>query len=416
MKLYYLLIIILITSCSLPKNESYYDNIIHFEDALRSMEEVKLSVLIDSIDLIPLQTNENCLLRNTYWFTHTPPYICVSGHLFDYDGNFKYKIGVLGGGPCEDFYRPIEILYNPSQNLFLSKGTKLILYDKEGKCTGIEKQLFLTNKDGKIISGNEKLKEKAIAGNNFIFNNNYDSLLWIDRNLHELKQIKISNPGNISLFLDESDRYYRLFTTNRDSTLFYNYWNDTIYRVTSTDIKPKWVINLGQEKAPEELRIHAQKLKEELFLACVRSSRARGNIDWNEIDALRLTKDKKAIWAIYETTNYLFFIWSKISPNNFHRNVSDFYLQIAYYNKKTGETIAVKGPGFTDDILGTGPFNPVYGVFTDNLMKVIWPFELTELIEKKQAKGEEVHPRLLELHKQMSDEDNPFLMVAHLKK
>ena len=42
----------------------------------------------------------------------------------------------------------------------------------------------------------------------------------------------------------------RSFTTNLASVLFYNYVNDTIYRVLDDVIEPRWVIDLKENKIP----------------------------------------------------------------------------------------------------------------------------------------------------------------------
>lgn len=49
-------------------------------------------------------------------------------------------------------------------------------------------------------------------------------------------------------------------------------------------------------------------------------------------------------------------------------------------------------------------------------MQVVWPFRLRAEIKEKQARGEKIHPRIVQLLEQVDDEDNPLLMVAHLKK
>ena len=416
MKAYLFLSLALLLSCSSPEKQIFHDdNIVRFGEAIQNTRKVRLSELVDKIELVPLETTENSMLRDTYWYTHTPPYICVSGNLFDYNGKHKFKIGRKGLGPCEDFYTAINVLYHPIHNIFFSKATKMIIYDEHGVCTGLEKQLYLTdNKHGLIVSGTDHLRGYAVAGENFIINNNHDSLLWIDINLKKIKQIPMPISGGINRFLDSGSRYARTFTTHHDSTLFYNYWNDTIYRVNSTNIEPRWIIDLGDEKAPEEVRLRYDELLKEKFQAML-AVRSGIPLKEHEIDALRLTKDKKAIWAVYETDDYLFFTWSKISPNNVIRDITDFQLQVGYYNKITRETVAVEGGGFMDDIFFTGRYLPKFGVFDNKLMQVIWPHELASFIEQKQREKKKVHPKLLELSKKMSDEDNPFLMVAHLK-
>ena len=407
---------LLLFSCSSPEKQIFHDdNIVRFGEAIQNTKKVRLSELVDKIELVPLETNEHSMLRDTYWYTHTPPYICVCGHLFDYNGKHKFKIGRKGQGPCEDFYTAIDVLYHPIHNKFLSKASKMIIYDENGVCTGLEEQVFLTdNKYGKIVSGADQLREYAVVGENFIINNNNDSLLWMDINLKKTKQIAMPVSGRIDGFFDGKNRYARIFTTHHDSTLFYNYWNDTIYRVNSTNIEPRWIIDLGDEKAPEEVRLRYDELLEEKFHV-MRAVRSGFPVKDHEVDAIRLTQNKKAIWAVHETSDYLFFTWSKISPNNSHRNITDFQLQVGYYNKKTKETVAVEGGGFIDDIFFTGRYHPKFGVFDNKLMQVVWPYELALFIEQKQKDKKKVHPKLLELSKKMSDEDNPFLMVAHLK-
>lgn len=45
----------------------------------------------------------------------------------------------------------------------------------------------------------------------------------------------------------------------------------------------------------------------------------------------------------------------------------------------------------------------------------IWPYELQEIIEEKHKKGESVDPRLETLARTLKPDDNPILILAHLK-
>ncbi|MBS6576816.1 hypothetical protein [Parabacteroides goldsteinii] len=91
------------------------------------------------------------------------------------------------------------------------------------------------------------------------------------------------------------------------------------------------------------------------------------------------------------------------------------YPQIAYYDKRTGETVAVKGRGFIDDIHHKETFFPRFGVYDNQLFAYFWPYELHEYIEEKQAAGNKVDQALLDLSGKVDDEDNPIFMIAHLK-
>ena len=414
---------LLLFSCFSPAKEEKqekqtpsHDNIVRIGEAIQNRKEVKLSELVDKIELVPLETNTHCMLRDHWWYTQTPPYICVSGDLFDYKGKHRFKIGRVGQGPCEEFYEPIDVLYHPVHDKFSTKGSKIILYDGQGNCTGVTRQVLIIEKHKKEKAVGRKLGVMAVAGENYVINNNIDSLLWIDVNLKDIKSRAVPRAGNISGLCSKQSQTYRQFTTHKDSTLFYNYWNDTIYRVTSTNIEPRWIIDLGKEKISEDVRTRYRQImkdQDKEFFGAIQTGRKP---DLENTEAVLLTKDNKAIWSVHETDNFLFFIWSKVSPQNEARGITDFYNQVGYYNKHTGETVAVKGRGFVDDIFFTGDYMPYAGMFDNKFMKVVWPYELAELIEEKQGNGEKVHPKLLELSKKMSDEDNPFLMVAHLKR
>lgn len=92
------------------------------------------------------------------------------------------------------------------------------------------------------------------------------------------------------------------------------------------------------------------------------------------------------------------------------------YYHLAYYDKRTGQTVAVKGAGFVDDIQQTDFFFPTAGIWEDKLVIYLWPGELHEWIEKLQNRGKSISPKLLEFANRVDDEDNPILIVAHLKK
>lgn len=421
-----LLLSVLFVSCNTsPSKEEVglaTDNIVRFGEAIQQAREVKLSELVDSIELVPLETNSQSLLRDTWWYTHTPPYICVSGNLFDYKGKHVHRIGRQGQGPCEEPYKPIAVLFNPTHNMFLTKGSKLILYNEQGECTGIERRFEFVevDKPSRPVE-NRNLQDMAVAGEHFVFNDKNDSLLWINVELQDVKTKAIPKGGRYHIFCEDATRYARLFTSHNDSTLMYNGWNDTIYRVTSSDIEPRWIMDLGDVKVAEELRGREKDLQGEVA-AAGRDYMNKGiAMDWEKFEIIRSTKDKKGVWAVYETDDYLFMIWSIIEPNAKLRAYLDkrkyeYVPQVGYYNKHTGEAIAVDGSGFVDDILFTGSYLPKWGVFDNCLMQVVWPFRLRAEIEEKQARGEKIHPRIVQLLEQIDDEDNPLLMVAHLKK
>jgi hypothetical protein len=95
--------------------------------------------------------------------------------------------------------------------------------------------------------------------------------------------------------------------------------------------------------------------------------------------------------------------------------VYDNYL--TYFVKSTGETIRVAGDGFVDDILGLSDyFYPTWGIYKETMFSSIWPYELHDLIAARRLSGTPVDPRLEALAANTKVDDNPILIMAHLKK
>jgi len=88
---------------------------------------------------------------------------------------------------------------------------------------------------------------------------------------------------------------------------------------------------------------------------------------------------------------------------------------MALYDKQTGETVAIAGDGLIDDIDNGMTFFPQYGICNNAMVSSVWPFELKEYIQKKAEKGESVSNRLIALADSLDDEENPILIIAHLK-
>ena len=430
-KLTYILLAGILFSCSgetkqTAAEEKTIDNIIRLGDAINQIREVNLSELVDSITYLPLETRKECLLRNTSWFNYSPPYIICSRTVFDLNGKFIRIIGSIGQGPGEDPTQYMGSIFMKGH--FYSYGHKLIEYDENGKFTGKEIQLLSNTKSefeiAERLSRIDWVSDWAPAGNNISIYNLPDTVYTIDRNFNTLKAERVISPSIPKVKLNNVDYsgIKRAYTSNSDSALFYNYYNDTIYRVTENGLAPRWIVDLGEHKIPDEATLTRQN---ELFtdaLMCIHKSRNSSDRKaaikdcLNNCELTRLTKGKKMIKAVYDTDNYIFIIWDEYVVSPALMGLEDqVYPQIAYYDKRTGETVAVKGRGFIDDIHHKETFFPRFGVYDNQLFAYFWPYELHEYIEEKQAAGNKVDQALLDLSGKVDDEDNPIFMIAHLK-
>lgn len=97
------------------------------------------------------------------------------------------------------------------------------------------------------------------------------------------------------------------------------------------------------------------------------------------------------------------------------RDLPSTKFQIAYFNKHTGKTVAVDRDGFEDDISSLGTFYPFVCIHGNSMITTYWPYELQDRVDSLQRRGEQVDEKLLDLLKKISPEDNPVIVVAHLK-
>lgn len=397
-------------------------NVIRLAEAFERPREVRLSELADRITYVPLQTDSACLLRSTSWFDYHAPYLFNGPLVFDTDGRFVCRLGRQGQGPGEEpgnYWKGIRI-----DSCFYTSGCKLIGYDRKGVFTGKEMNLLAvaeglfpvetwTNRIGYI-------EEWEKVGKNLLVTFR-DSVYLLDTGTFRVLAAFGPTPEEKNYRFANDERQIRVLTSFRDSVLYYNYSNDTVYRAAGTDLVPRWVIDMQGYKLPPMSVGKKQKLVAELG-NCIRkgvdssdpASVIKTAMDASEL--VRLADGKKLILAVYETKNYLFITWEEYGNVNAELRQIDAYPQLAYYDKRTGETVVVKGRGPIDDLGGCQEaFYPVFGVYENKLITYFWPYELQEAIERRQAAGQKVSPELLDLAARTNEEDNPVLMIAHLK-
>ena len=110
------------------------------------VKDLPLSELVESVEVIRLETNDNCLIKDIRKVFVTDNYISLIENdqrpckLFDRKGNFITEIGKVGQGPHE--YTSLSYLFIDEKNsrIYIMRGimaNELLCYDLEGNPHGI---------------------------------------------------------------------------------------------------------------------------------------------------------------------------------------------------------------------------------------------------------------------------------------
>ena len=396
------------SSESIPiKSESHERNIIIDLNACFSKSQtVCLSEIADSVTFVPFETTKQSLMaEGQKYMTFSIPYIFYNGKCFDWNGKFYGTIVKKGQGQYEEFDGG-ALVYN--ENHFYSKGSKFIEYDMNGKPTGKMKNLFATRE----FQANDFLRNGTSftsVGNYFMVYDYPGTIYFFNKNF-EMVSSRVVIHDDLSSSKANAPSDCKFATFYQDTTIFYNFSNDTIFHVSDTTLKPRWIV-----KFDHPLRLSNQVLREEknYFPDLAKAFNSGSSVE--NIDYIKKTDHKHRVLSIYETEKQVFFLMKEILLMAELRKKTTPSPYIVIYDKKTDQVIRVKGNGFVDDLLGMDFFYPQLGVFDQKMISYIWPHELFDYIEECTKQKREVSPKLLSLSKKVDVEDNPILILIHLK-
>ena len=380
-------------------------NIIDLTIGFKNVQTIRLSEIADSVIFIPFETTSQSLMGLGQKSMHfSVPYIFYYDKYFDWNGNYCGSIIKKGNGPFEE---PEAGTLLFKDNHFYSKGSKFIEYDKTGKPTGKVRNLF----SSKEFTSNDILRQGVFftTGNNFAVYD-YPTTMYFINNSFEIFSSRIVTKVDSLQPIYQNIGENTYVTYYKDNALFYNFINDTIFQVTDTGLDPRWIVSFNHPlRLPAEVILNSRNLLQNMI-----SALHQGSIENTEL--IRLTDNKHKVIAAYETESHVFFLMTEIILMAGPRGKTLPEPYIIYYDKSTGKTTQVKGKGFVDDLLDMGFFYPQLGVFDEKMISFIWPFELLEYIKECRDRGCEVNPQLIALSKRIKPDDNPVLILVHLKK
>lgn len=374
---------------------------IPFAEIIKNQREVSLSEFAESVEFIQFETSEESLLGSIMDIQLTKDYIFLqhngTGLLTQYsiDGKFIRHFGTLGRGPQE--YQLMRNFSIDEENELVYIHTnwtrKILVYNFDGeyrntlKLNAIDRRRIVWSRDSMLVS----YSEPEIGNEPYLFiehNQQGDTLQTTANHIFwEIDEI-----SHVAVSFWDQNTFHRF----QDKLHMKGMYNDTVFSYNRmNEIVPKYIIDLGKHKVPDDL-VYGRK-----------STKAMPN---------------DCIWTgVHETSHYIFI------PYGYHfnmqtRKVLNENMGCVLYDKSTGEGVAVNEStlgGFTNDLSGGPDFKPIYTTYR-NAYAAITALDMKLYLESENFKNLKVkHPEqkeeLIQMNITLEEDDNPILMVVHLK-
>ncbi|TKG94550.1 6-bladed beta-propeller [Puteibacter caeruleilacunae] len=303
----------------------------------KCIKPFKLSEVVESIQLIPLESQEECFIREIRKLEHYNNRFYILDQakvfVFDQEGKFLSQIGKQGNGPEE---------YSMVSDFWIDKGSGIIgLMDPNKKHIlnySITDGVYQSVEDIPVIGMRYcRLKDHQ----NMVYANNMPSVI----NDEEVNDNLFVSSSEGHLTKQMSPIVYKqafsfdatnfVVDKSNDQILFLNSWCDTIYNVTSGNARPRYIVNYGDMSMPNSVRNERDWMKFD-------DARMRGNFAYG-VDGFQSTE------------NYLSFIFG-IGKT----------MQSLLYNKKSGKVWA--SDKIENDLMGFQPKFPLRACQKNDVM------------------------------------------------
>lgn len=358
-----------------------------FEKSIETEKELKLSEIADRIDYIPLETNAEGLISYIKKIVPTKEYIFIHDmkngiQQFDRQGKFVRNIAGKGQGPGEYTYIADFQIDESSKRIYILSGHsyRMLTYGFDGDFiseVNLPKEIseFVLSSDSVFTSykknstGYEKtrLVRSDMKG---------DTIFYIPY----FETFTMDYPKTSASSID--DELYLMAGNVRLKEIY----NDTLFTVSADGLKPEYIIDLGKYKIPEDKQLEKTKGEGEIFYSYASQY-------------LRV--------MLFETRGYLYFAYTTW---NFKARDGQ-RTQMAVYNKNTSDCFKLSGNCIKNDLdygMDVDPLNYHDGMFVNDIRAS----DIAEKLLKKDTKFTRAGNPIF---KNIKEDDNPVLMIIHLK-
>ena len=236
-----------------PDNDKFFE--IKYEELLKQKNICHLSQIANDVQYIQLETNEHCLISELakYYFSDSLIFVAVKDHVLEFsiNGKFIRQIGKPGNGPGE-ISSIIMISVLPKQRMIVIHDhikSKMIYFSFNGnfiKTVTVPRHKYIkVLNNGMYISYEEALGKSE--ENYFSLTSESGKIISAAKNYNQWS----SRTGQPSIILNW---FFEPFYLYQKNTFFKTMFNDTVYTINENKIIPRYFINLGKSKLPEEKR------------------------------------------------------------------------------------------------------------------------------------------------------------------
>lgn len=365
---------------------------VNMRESIQKSEKISMKDDVESIEYIPLETNDSCLISNLLNLQISNKFMFMyngkTGQIFQFDrkGKFIRHIGNEGNGPGE-YGMVTELSVNDEKQelTVFQYGALPLVYSFDGTYLRCDSTLHQAGGMYVFPTG-----EMALKGLNM---NPIQNAPWagalIDKT-GEQKSVKALFPSSVNkdfLYMKEI-----CFSPSGSGVLLFTLCNDTVFRMTSSDIRPAFFLNRGNASNYYDDIANITKLSDPTV----------------ENDATI------GIYDMFETPNYFyvrFYKGEQIYIQRLDKQTRELvsYLVPEEYMQSSEAVPGNNVLGLDNDMDGGVPFWPEYAATNGNRAQVVSAYAIATLKEKGYLKE---MPSALNI----SEDDNPVVVIYTFKK
>jgi len=408
----------ILAGCSGDKKADGKYPVIDIVNEIGNYQRVYCSDLFSSIELIPLETGDDCLLTKVPF----PRILLTDNHIFinsnpfrqqlyafDGSGKFLNPIGRRGQGPGEYLFSSKFFLNTEKPTIFVEDTKHILEYDFKGNHIRSFKYL---SEDGFYLENYAYAGDGMFVASTLYNGKNPYKYYLVDSNGDIIK----SFPNHI--FYQKNGKWEMTFegaltpVRLKDQLYLKDYVNDTVYVLKDMELQPAYVFGLGKYTFPME------------FLEDFEHQRSL------LVSAIRITT------TLVFTEKFIFYLIAlpEASPKPKAKPRYNIILKqdrpddtgvYGIYNieQQTNTLLDTDDyfqKGIINDLNGGLPFIPIYYAGNNLLVGIWWADDMKETLTDKYfanqtIKDPQAYQKLKELLKTLKDDDNPVVVVAKLK-